>query len=299
MPIETVIALLAAITIGYAAWQVFARSRFLANRYARQAQAMLEQPDIEITPEGSLAWRLRKAGFNVGPHPESSYLLIRLALAAAAAGVSYAVGFPFLLCLAFAVLGYIAPERIVEGRIKARARAIDRELPMFYTRFAAILQTQPQVQQAMALVVQSMQLEGETPLLQELRPVASATDLVLALTELEKRAPTTSLASLAFALRRYQERGATGSFAETMGQAAQRLTHIIGGRNKAQAKAGDSRLSIYSIVAVLFFVYAILLQDPGMRAGISSPLVQIVLLILVVWMYVGLQFIGSIIEGVG
>jgi len=301
MGIEMIIAFLAALTVAYAAWVVFARGRVLANRYARQAEHMTRYPGaLDRDPdEGSLAWKLRKAGFRVGPNPEAAYFLLQVVLAAIAGAIGYAVGFPTLVCFAFAGIAYLAPSRIVSGRIRARAKAIDRALPIFYTRLAAVLQAQPHIQLALQSVTQSMMLEGESPLLQELQPVATAPDFLGALEELEKKAPTTSLASLAFALRRYHERGATSAFANTLASAAQRLTRIIGGRNKAQAKAGDARMSVYAIVGVLLFVYAMLLQDPSIKAGIAAPLSQIVLLILVGWMYIGLEFIQSIIEGVG
>jgi Flp pilus assembly protein TadB len=132
-----------------------------------------------------------------------------------------------------------------------------------------------------------------------MRRVARAADFAGALRDLEKRSPTPSIAHLAFALRRYAERGTSGTFGTAMNQATSRLVRILSARAKARAKASDSRISVYSILGVLLFVYVFFLQDPSVKQEVSNPLIQIVLLVLIGWMALGLQVIQGMIDSVG
>jgi Flp pilus assembly protein TadB len=282
-------------------WELVVRQRLFLARHARRAQQMTQaQADFE-TPlqEGSLAWKLRQAGFAAGPNAEATFGLLRIAAGAAAALLATALGFPPLVALAFGAVAWLMPMRVVEGRLQARAHAIDRDLPLFYVRLASVMQTEPHAQAALQAVVDSLEAQGDSPLLQEMRRVARSADFAGALRDLEKRSPTPSLAHLAFALRRYAERGASSTFGGAMNQAAGRLVRILSARAKARAKASDSKISVYSILGVLLLVYTFFLQDPAIKHGISSPFVQVVLLVLVGWMVVGLQVIQGMIDSVG
>ena len=79
----------------------------------------------------------------------------------------------------------------------------------------------------------------------------------------------------------------------------QRILDVGCGRGKAQAKAGDSRTSIFSIVGVLLLVYVMMLQDPAVREGLADPLIQAALLVMAGWMFLGYQYMQGMIESVG
>jgi len=299
---------LAAVTVAYAGYELFLRRRIQAGRAERTLRRLAEEPEAPVkaeAPRESLAFKFQAAGLNVPPEKAKATLYaVSLALGLAIFGAALALGLPFVLALALGCLSALYPSRYLEGKVKAMGKQIDRELPVALTRIASMIKTTPEVAEVLLSVADTLEAEGgRSPLAAEFR--RTARDLrqrgEKALDGMEKRAAqlSPSLATVAFQLKRYREKGGA-AFAEAFVESAENLQAIIGGRNRAEARASEIMSAVRYIPLALFATLLFFLKgDPSMRRTLQMPAVQAALAGAMTWMALGYWFMKGMVEEVG
>ena len=120
------------------------------------------------------------------------------------------------------------PAFYINGKVKAQAKRMEKELPMALQRIATNIRIYPDVAETLTAVAET--LEDDSPLAAEFR--RTARDLrshgVQALADMENRAAVSSpsLATVAFQLQRYAQRG-SGSFSEAFTGAAEQKPGML------------------------------------------------------------------------
>jgi len=232
-------------------------------------------PEADPLPDGSLAFRLRAAGWT---WKASSF---RIITTAAALGVTllFWMVLPGIPALMLGGITLYAPYALLSERIKGRGKAIDRELPLAISRLCAGLLAGGGVADVLEEVGQSLEGERSSGLASELRLTASdlrSKDRSQALADLAARSPSLSLANLAFLLDGYLDVGG-GKYTRILVDTAAQLQHLLASRNRTRAKAGDAMLSARVIPVVLALVIASLSRDPMVHQSLASLPIQLIL----------------------
>lgn len=299
------VAALAAFTVGYVLYEFLVKRRIAASQAEKQLRGFLtDAADEETTaelPVDSWAYKFQVAGIPVRPEQAKTYLYGGSGLLAAVAFLgANAFGLPPILALGLGGFAAVAPMLYLNGKVKARAKRMEKELPMALQRIATNIRIHPDVAETLQSVAET--LDDDSPLGSELRRTARdlRTHGRQALDEFEARAQlvSPSLAAVAFQLARYAERG-SGSFSDAFTGAAENLHKILEGRNKAEAKSSEAMGAIKIIPAMLALVMLYFMNDPQMKGTFQMPLMQVFLAVLAGWMGLGYWFMKGMIEDIG
>jgi len=219
---ELLIALLAALLAFVLGYHLLYRRRLTQSQAQKRAA---EAYELQSVPAGadpqSPEYKLAAAGIRTA-NPQFTWLLLNWGPGLAAAAVALGFGFPPLVALGAGLLGFVAPRKWLDDRIKDRGRRMDADLPQVYVELLSILRASPDVAQALAEVADGLEQEkGPEPLSAELRLTAaeaasSSVGREQALRNLQQRAASVSLANLGLLLERFAQTGAGqgGSFFE-------------------------------------------------------------------------------------
>jgi len=298
-------AALGAFTVGYALYELVIKRRIAASQAEKVLrEIMTEQGDEDLGPDiavDSWVYKFQLAGLKVKPEQAKTYLYGGsglLAVAAFLVAISFAL--PMLVALGAGGFAAVLPTMYLNGKVKARAKRMEKELPMALQRIATNIRIHPDVAETLQAVAET--LDEDSPLAAELRRTARdmRTHGRQALEEMEARAQmvSPSLATVAFQLQRYAERG-SGSFSEAFTSAAENLHKILEGRNKGEAKSSEAMGAIKIIPVMLGVVMLYFMNEPSMRGTFQMPLVQLFLVALAGWMGIGYWFMKSTIEEIG
>jgi Flp pilus assembly protein TadB len=300
------VAALAAFTVGYVLYEFLVRRRIAASQAEKTLRGFLaDDADTETAaelPVDSWGNKFQVAGITtVKPEQAKTTLYGGSALLGVVAFlVAIALALPGLI--AAGIAGFLAflPAQYLNGKVKARTKRMEKELPMTLQRIATNIRIHPDVAETLQAVAET--LDEDSPLAAELR--RTARDLRShgrqALDAFEARAQlvSPSLATVAFQLQRYAERG-SGSFSDAFTSAAENLHHILEGRSKAEAKSSEAMGAIKIIPAMLALVMLYFMNDPTMKHTFQMPLMQVFLAVLAGWMGLGYWFMKGMIEDIG
>ncbi len=299
------VAALAAFTVSYVLYEFLVKRRIAASQAEKQLRGFLtdaaDQETAAELPVDSWAYKFQVAGVRIKPEQAKTYLYGGSGLLAAVAFLgANAFGLPPILALGLGGFAAVVPALYLNGKVKARAKRMEKELPMALQRVATNIRIHPDVAETLQAVAET--LDEDSPLAAELR--RTARDLRShgrqALDEFEARAQlvSPSLSAVAFQLGRYAERG-SGAFGEAFTAAAENLHKILEGRSKAEAKSSEAMGAIKIIPAMLALVMLYFMNDPTMKATFQMPLMQVFLAVLAGWMGLGYWFMKGMIEDIG
>lgn len=300
------VALLAAFTVGFLLYEFLVKRRIAASQAEKNLREFMsdaaDEDVIAELPVESWGYKFQVAGITgVKPEQAKTYLYAGsglLGIIAFMAANSF--GLPSVMALGLGGFAAFVPTLYLNNKVKARARRMEKELPMVLQRIATNIRIQPDVAEALQSVAET--LDEDSPLAAELRRTAREMRVRgrQALEEMEARAHlvSPSLATVAFQLSRYAERG-SGSFSEAFSSAAENLRKILDGRNKAEAKSSEAMGAIKIIPTMLAVVMLYFMNDPSMRGTFQQPFIQIFLVALAGWMGLGYWFMQGMIEDIG
>ena len=298
-----VIALLAAIWVGWVAWELGGRKALFASRARKRAAEILRGDTAleEIAPRSPLERDLLAAGFDLGEGAQVKFTAMQLGLAAVAYILMSLFNMPPIIGLVGAGLAGWFPRSYVAGRAQSRGRQIDQEMPAALTRIGSLITLQPDPVELLSQVGDTLRAANPGSLLaRELRTTvvqARTAGAERALRDLEARAPSSALSSLAFSLRTYARAG--GAYAGALIESAERSRAIIAGRNRAQAKAAEATTAARAIPLLLLGVGIMLLQDPMFRQFYTTLMGQVLIVGVTGAMVYGHALIKSMVEEVG
>lgn len=247
----------------------------------------------------SAEYKLAQAGIHT-TNPTLTLMLLNWGPAVAIPVLAVGIGFPFAIAVAGSLIGFIAPRRWLENRIKDRGRRIDEEIPKAYVRLLSVLRASPDPSSALNEVADTLELEkdGPTPLSIEFR--VTAAEMVNpdigreeGLRRLQKRAATVSLSNLGMLLERFAQTGGDRFYA-SFETASQNVQGILDARQKARAKAAEQIQSARIIPVLLAVTLLFFMNDSGFRGSFQMPLVQIALAGAVLVMFVGYSIMTDI-----
>ena len=297
---EYIIALLVTLLGFGIAYHLLYQRRLAAARASKQLH---ETVKVEIQLEGadpaSAEYRLAQAGIHTA-HPQLTLLLLNWGPGLAIFGLVIGIGFPVALAIAGAAIGWLAPRRWLDGRIKDRGRRIDEEIPKAYVRMLSVLRASPDTASALHEVAETLELErGQpTPLAIEFR--LTANEMVNpdigreeGLRRMQKRAATVSLSNLGMLLERFAQTGGD-RFYSSFETASQNVQGILDARQKARAKAAEQIQSARIIPVLLVATLLFFMNDPGFRLSFQLPMVQVVLVGAAFVMFVGYSVMTDI-----
>ncbi len=297
---EFLIALLIATLAFTLAYNLIYRHRLTASQASRKLYDLHQVDDGQnkIDPS-SPEYKLAQAGIRTAT-PMLTWALLNWGPPLGIFVIVVGVGFPLTVALAGAVIGFLAPRRWLDGKIKDRGRRIDDEIPKAYIRLLSVLRASPDVGLALSEVADTLELEknGQTLLSIEFRVTAaemadSNVGREEGLRRLQKRAASVSLSNLGLLLERFAQTGGDrfyGSF-ET---ASQNVQGILDARQKAQSKAAEQMQSARIVPALLAVTLLFFMNDPGFATSFQLPLVQMALAGAAVVMFVGYGIMADI-----
>lgn len=241
----------------------------------------------------SLEYKLLASGLNLRP---VTFRMLEVSAGLAGMALTWLV-LPGLPALIVGGLIFYLPVAWLDGKVKTRGREIDRYLPIAIGRIAAGLLASGAVPDVLQQVGQSLEIEGANPLTPELLLTATELrnkDRREAMRNLAMRSPSVSLANLAQLLEGYSEAGG-GRYSSVLMDIAQRVQQILIARNRAQAKAGDTVVSMRVLPAVLFLIVVYLSRDPMVAESLRALPVQILIAVTMVAMMVGYFIMQSMV----
>lgn len=241
----------------------------------------------------SLEYKLLASGLNLKP---VTFRMLEVSAGLAGMALAWLV-LPGLPALIVGGLIFYLPLAWLDGKVKSRGREIDRYLPIAIGRIAAGLLASGSVPDVLQQVGQSLEIEGANPLTPELLLTATELrnkDRREALRNLAMRSPSVSLSNLAQLLEGYSEAGG-GRYSSVLMDIAQRVQQILIARNRAQAKAGDTVVSMRVLPAVLFLIVVYLSRDPMVAESLRALPVQILIAVTMVAMMVGYFIMQSMV----
>jgi Flp pilus assembly protein TadB len=306
------VAALAAFTVGYILYEFLVKRRIAASQAEKRLRDLMSDDadadtDAVELPVDSWGYKFQVAGITpsfirrVKPGQAKTYLYGASGLLAVIAFlVATAFGLAELISLGIAGFAAAVPTLYLNGKVKARTKKMEKELPMVLQRIATNIRIYPDVAETLTAVSET--LDEDSPLGDELQRTARELRAHgrQALEDMERRAQTISpsLATVAFQLQRYAERG-SGSFSEAFTSAAENLHKILEGRSKAEAKSSQAMGAIKIIPAMLGIVMLYFMNEPTMKHTFQTATMQIFLVVLAGWMGLGYWFMKGMIEDIG
>lgn len=297
---ELVIALLIAVLAFTLAYNLIYRHRLTASQASRKLYDLHQVDDGQgrVDP-ASPEYKLAQAGIRTAT-PVLTWALLNWGPPLGIFVIVVGVGFPLTVALAGAVIGFLAPRRWLDGKIKDRGRRIDDEIPKAYVRLLSVLRASPDVGLALSEVADTLELEKNGPTLLSIEFRVAAAEMADSnvgreegLRRLQKRAASVSLSNLGLLLERFAQTGGDrfyGSF-ET---ASQNVQGILDARQKAQSKAAEQMQSARIVPALLAVTLLFFMNDPGFATSFQLPLVQMALAGAAVVMFVGYGIMADI-----
>jgi Flp pilus assembly protein TadB len=296
---------IAAIWLGLVLSRVFARplwtrkQRKIIDRYFEPAREE-ESPAASVHADGSLEWRLKAAGYDLGDRAAVKLRGMQASILVVALLILAGLKLPMMLDLSLAAVAAYVPEFLVNLKVESRARSIDREIPEAYGRMAAMMSTQPGVAELFHMAAEQLRTVNPLSALAEELERTSKDIRMLgaekALEELEARAPTATLADLAFTMKLYVTAG--GQFSDAIVSAADRARIVEEARATANSKAAQAWILVLAIPLLLVGVLLVSMRDPTFRRAYYAPAGQILLAATVVLMAVGFVFIKGMVDEV-
>ncbi len=241
----------------------------------------------------SLDYRLLASGVRYRP---VTWRLLCVSAGLGATALTWLV-LPGLPALVVGGIAFYLPTAWLGDRVKNRGREIDRCLPIAIGRIAAGLLAGGSVPDVLQQVGQSLEIEGANPLTPELLLAAGELrikDRREALQNLAQHSPSVSLANLAQLLEGYSEAGGS-RYAEVLMDISQRVQQILVARNRAQAKAGDSVVSMRILPIVLLLIVVYLSSDPLVRQSLQALPVQMAIAVTMLAMIAGYFIMRSMV----
>lgn len=229
---------------------------------------------------------------------ETSLLLFtRLGAAIGLALLIRLIGFPWLTMLVGVIVGWLGVSALVSATWNKQRFELERELPVFLSRLASVVHAVPNVIQAVAEVVETLDEKGPlrawcvqlvTRLQAEGRP---------ALDDLLGEAHTLSpaLGLTVFELKRLAETGGSG-YAEAFGLAAESLSHVLEARAIAASKGDGARGAIRTIILALIGVTALMVTSPQVNQSFAEPMIQLAYVVIAGMVGSGYWLMNSMIE---
>jgi Flp pilus assembly protein TadB len=297
---ELIIALLIAVLAFTLAYNLIYRHRLTASHASRQLHELhrVDDGQNKVDPS-SPEYKLAQAGIRTAT-PVLTWALLNWGPPLGIFVIVVGVGFPLTVALAGAVIGFLAPRRWLDGKIKDRGRRIDDEIPKAYVRLLSVLRASPDVGLALSEVADTLELEKNGPTLLSIEFRVTAAEMAdpnvgreEGLRRLQKRAASVSLSNLGLLLERFAQTGGDrfyGSF-ET---ASQNVQGILDARQKAQSKAAEQMQSARIVPGLLAVTLLFFMNDPGFVTSFQLPLVQIALAGAAVVMFVGYGIMADI-----
>jgi len=250
---------------------------------------------------GSAAFRVRLAfqkwGLDVTGHEMEALWLARIIAGVVLGGLLLAFGLPPLLAVAgFAVVWFVL-DGLVADAWRQMVNALERDVPTFLTRLASVAQVTPNALVAVGEVAETFSassplrawLERFTARLQ----AQGRSDLADLLAEAQLISPALGVA--VYEIGRLWETGGEGYLA-AFAQTADNLGEVLSGRAQAMAKGEGAKGSMRVIVVVLVEVMFIFLRTPLFASALRQPVLQAVYAGLVVWIALGWNITGGMIE---
>ena len=301
------VAALAAFTVGYILYEFLVKRRIAASQAEKSLRDLMSDDadaDMDIVELAVDSWgyKFQVAGItSIKPGQAQTYLYGASGLLAVIAFlVATSFGLAELISIGIAGFAAAVPALYLNGKVKARTKQMEKELPMALQRIATNIRIHPDVAETLTAVSET--LDEDSPLGEELRRTARElrTHGRQALEDMERRAQTVSpsLATVAFQLQRYAERG-SGAFGEAFTSAAENLHKILEGRSKAEAKSSQAMGAIKIIPAMLGIVMLYFMNEPTMKHTFQTATMQIFLVVLAGWMGLGYWFMKGMIEDIG
>ncbi len=300
---EFLIALLIALAVFLALYNLFFRSRLLASQVAKRLDATLAAPDKSLNEidTNSPEYKLAQAGVRAGA-PQLVWFALVWGVPLVVVGVSVALGLPLIISIAAGVLGLFAPRQWLTGRIRDRGRRMDEEIPSAYVRLLSILRASPDVAQSLLEVADGFELEKNSPTLlsEEFRLTASQMNdgrigREQALRNLQLRAASVSLANLGLLLERFSQTGGD-RFYPAFETAAHNVQAILTTRGQAKAKASQQMMTVYFTPVIIGGILLMLMNDPLLGKVVQLPGTQLLIGLAAVLMFIGFNVASAMVK---
>ncbi len=298
---------LMALTASYVVYSLFSGINFSARKQAVKSLSdyyrPLENPATSTVKTGSFEHKVRLAALSYGVKVDGKE---NLAFYGVIAALSFAVliavqtfNLPIVLLPAGAAIAYVFVKGMIEGRWNKMRVAMEKELPAFLLRLAATLQATPNVIEAIADVIDTLDPQGPLKAWLQRMVAAMQSSGQKGLEDMRQEAGdlSPSLMMVVMEISRLWETGGSG-YIQSFQLAAQGLSNLLAARANAQAKADGAWGTIRVILLALGGAILMAMANPGSGYLFHTPLGQIGLLVLLAWGAVGWSVIGDAIREV-
>jgi hypothetical protein len=293
---------LALAVLAYAVGSAFIRAlthRRMSQGFADFARDA-ESAEVQI---GSAAYKIRTTyaayGLDITGQEELYFYSTVALIGLVAMGAFLLIQLNLILALiAGGAIGYFAVQALIAGRWEKTRLEIDAEIPTFLRNLSGIIQTEPNVLQAMAsanesldpgkplhawisFAIRTLQARGKEAF-RTLRPEASEI--------------TSALGIAVFEIERLWEAGGEG-YTRAFQMTADNLAEILTVKAQAASKAsGATGLARLIIAAAVLTIGYILSSQVGEDIYLHNPLVKIVLALAVGWGIYGWMYIKEMVR---
>ncbi len=215
---------------------------------------------------------------SLGLPPDPRWITgLKLAAAAVPALIILLAGWPLVIALGAAGLGWVLVSAWMEGRWRSFQVKLEEELPTFVAQLAGVLQLTDSASVALSEVVHSMPQQSPLRIWME----RFTTGLQLHGPSFAERVRenaaqiSPSLALTVFFIGRMSETGG-GQFADAFTTVADELSAILEARAVAASKAASAKQNVHMMIGILAVITMLLFRSPEIRAGFQIPTVQII-----------------------
>ena len=220
---------------------------------------------------------------------------------AAAAGIPALIillaGWPLIIALGAAGLGWVLVSAWLEGRWNNFRVKLEEELPTFVAQLAGVLQLTDSASVALSEVVQSMPQKSPLRLWMERFTTGLQLHGPVFTERVRENAAdiSPSLALTVFFIGRMSETGG-GQFAEAFTTVADELSAILEARAVAASKAASAKQNVHMMIVILAFISVMLFRSPEIREGFQIPTVQIIGAVAMLAMVGGYVYMNGLIN---
>lgn len=276
------------------------------SRRLRRVAGLDRPAGAEAAPEpefGSLGHKLALLGIRVAPGREiATYRMILAGGAALGIAAASAIGLPLLAALGGGVVGVFFAKLLVDSRITALRRKLERELPTALHRIAALMALSASPVELLRVTASSLLLaDPNSPLGRELADAAQrvSSEGPSAWEHLMSRARglSPSLELLYYELKRFADVGGA-HFAAALRAAAASQAKLLDARERARGKGDAAISSLRTIALVMVGLLTFLVVDPVYRPVVASVPGQILVAAAFVAMAFGYWFVSKMVEDV-
>jgi len=300
IPTDVILAMLFAILAGLfiaslARW-LLAAARSAPERelaaYFATSEDRDQQADItRISKEGVILASL-------GLPPDPRWLTgIKAAAAIVPALIIILAGWPLVIALGAAGLGWVLVSAWLDGRWSNFQVKLEEELPTFVAQLAGVLQLTDSASVALSEVVNSMPQKSPLRIWMERFTTGLQLHGPSFVDRVRENAAeiSPSLALTVFFIGRMSETGG-GQFADAFTTVADELSAILEARAVAASKAASAKQNIHMMIGILAFISALLFRSPEIREGFQIPTVQIIAAVALLAMVGGYVYMTGMIN---